>query len=692
MLCRTAFILVLIISVFSCSDSDSGNYSDVYSYPPIDSSSDSNGTGDPDAPDYGDVPVSPCDEVCEYQQECWDCSYYFCPPLDAVWQKRLCFDRCVDPPVLVVEGECVEYMECDPSNYIMGSEPCVTDEGYPGEATVYCNKGHIQTGKCSSDCKEEECNGLDDDCDGVVDEGFEDIEEICNNIDDNCNGLIDENLTGPCENECGPGEFICIAGEEICFGPDPEEEICNGLDDDCDGEIDEGQLNACGSCGDTPDDICDGVDNDCDGDTDEDLIQACSTVCEDGYKLCLGGSWAPCSAQEPMEEVCNGLDDDCDTFIDEGLDCQCAPDTVGFLIPCMEEPLVCGQGYKTCQCSDDICSSTKMSPCYAVCYWMPQLDPNCDPTGGLPTSEVCNNFDDDCDGDIDEGLVSACYSGTPETLDIGICHAGEMICETGKWGNYPSGTTIFIEEYCLDEQLPLKEDLCSGQDDDCDGIIDKEIEETDILFIVDTSGSMSNTISAVQAAMSMFASTYSDEEVIQWGLIIGPINDGWEESLKIDTALVPFQQFLPHLASVGASYATGSEMLYDAIYLSLLGLVDPANVLMVPQHWNSGITSTPSIQGFGMNWREDANHVIIVFTDEPGQSYLNPKVQKELIKDTAVGLEDLFIYTFSAFSGKSDWASVAIGGSWFELTSSPVQMFDNLMQILDETACGESAP
>lgn len=633
-----------------------------------------------------------CDEECQYQKDCWKCSYYFCPPLDAIWQQELCFDRCVEPPVLISESECIEYLECDPSQYVIGQEPCTTDDGYPGYATIYCNKGHEQTGECVTECVPEACDGEDNDCDEVVDEGFSEIVEVCNGLDDNCNGVVDEGITGECEDDCGPGTISCIAGEEVCVGTDPEEEFCNGLDDDCDGYIDEGQLNACGTCGDVPDEVCNGVDDDCNGDTDEDLIAGCSTVCEAGYQLCLGGQWTPCSAQPPLDEICNAFDDDCDGQIDEGLDCQCPPSFVGALIPCMEPPLLCGQGYKTCECVDPSCQATTMTQCFAVCYWLPPSEDPCDPFSGVPVPEMCNDFDDDCDAAIDEDLSAQCYSGDESTLGVGICHAGELICEAGTWGNYPANSGVFVDEYCLDEQLPLEEDLCSGQDDNCDGVLDKDIEDTDILFIVDTSGSMSHIINAVQQAMSMFSAYYSDEEVIQWGLIIGPVDSGYQEMLQFDTNLAPFPQFLPHLATISASYSTGKEMLYDAVYLSIMNLVNPSLLTTIPQAWVSSVVSSPPLSSFSPSWREDAHHVIVVFTDEPGQSYLIPEVDKALIAQTAAAADDLSIYTFSAFGGKSDWADISIGGSWFPLTSNPAEMFDALMQVLDETACSGGSP
>jgi hypothetical protein len=59
------------------------------------------------------------------------------------------------------------------------------------------------------------------------------------------------------------------------------------------------------------------------------------------------------------------------------------------------------------------------------------------------------------------GHVQACYSGPAGTADIASCRAGTQTCAAGEWGA------------CLGEVLPSLE-VCNGQDDDCDGMIDDE--------------------------------------------------------------------------------------------------------------------------------------------------------------------------------------------------------------------------
>ncbi len=174
-------------------------------------------------------------------------------------------------------------------------------------------------------CTQELCNGLDDDCDGVVDNGFAEVTcgvgacartvgscvdgveltcepgspaaEVCNGIDDDCDGEVDEGFG---ELRCGTGacERVVSACAEgvpgICEAPAPAEELCNGLDDDCDGAIDNGFGEA--SCG----------------------VGACARTVES----CVDGEAFACEPGQPGVEICDGLDNDCDGEIDENGICN----------------------------------------------------------------------------------------------------------------------------------------------------------------------------------------------------------------------------------------------------------------------------------------------------------------------------------------------------------------------------------
>lgn len=86
-----------------------------------------------------------------------------------------------------------------------------------------------------------------------------------------------------------------------------------------------------------------------------------------------------------------------------------------------------------------------------------------------PTAETCATpEDDDCDGEVNEegdgcecevGAIEACYGGADGTDGIGLCKAGNHICNGGHWGP------------CEDEIVPVAEDCANDLDEDCDGIV-----------------------------------------------------------------------------------------------------------------------------------------------------------------------------------------------------------------------------
>jgi len=135
---------------------------------------------------------------------------------------------------------------------------------------------------------------------------------------------------------------------------------------------------------------CDNQDNDCDGKVDETVIRPCGNImgeCKPGTETCQAGVWGSCQgAVEAGFEVCDAdmKDENCDGTANENCGC-----TNGATKPCGNATSPCIQGTQTCAGGvwGTVCANAKG-----------------------PTTENCDNIDDNCNGTIDDGAV--CSGGT----------------------------------------------------------------------------------------------------------------------------------------------------------------------------------------------------------------------------------------------------------------------------------------
>ena len=171
--------------------------------------------------------------------------------------------------------------------------------------------------------------------------------------------------------------------------------------------------------------------------------QFCVTVCDPpgaatGVRTCSADkTWGTCI---PPSEICdNGRDDDCDGDVDE----DCVVDPGGDCTPGASQACVVTNG--ACQATG--AQTCKNNETWGAC---------------VPPQELCNEIDDDCNGQIDD-VPNGCGEGPqpcepdnstrPCVLDCGP--VGEQICVNGFWA--PCN----------------KPETCNGFDDDCDGETDE---------------------------------------------------------------------------------------------------------------------------------------------------------------------------------------------------------------------------
>jgi hypothetical protein len=320
-----------------------------------------------------------------------------------------------------------------------------------------------------------------DDCDDVDGAVFPGAAEACNEADDDCDTLVDEGAHGDYYADADldgygdPGFFASLCGGGVGWVEDSTDcndgrgdvfpgavEVCDAIDGDCDGLVDEGVLDLFF------------LDADADGAGDASAPrEACAAPI--GY---VSDDRDCDDARDDVSptalEACDLADNDCDGAVDEDVETSYFRDVDGDHH---------GDG------------AIVAAACSAPTGYVDDGD-DCDDgdvTVFPGAGEACDGVDDDCDGRVDDGVTLTWY-GDADADGYGA--ADEVVDTCAP----PLGYVASADD-CDDASeavYPGAIETCDDVDEDCDGIVDDDpVDPTDWHLDADGDGFGSPDVVAV---------------------------------------------------------------------------------------------------------------------------------------------------------------------------------------------------